>query len=58
MEDDRGLEKLVEFMFSGAPGSFVLWGVLLYGVWATFYTNWQDHNGAAPWHYKKRDKKK
>ncbi|SDJ07856.1 hypothetical protein [Lutimaribacter saemankumensis] len=53
-QDDRGWGKLLKFMFSGAPGSFVLWGILVYGVWATFYTNWRDHDGGAPWHFRSR----
>ncbi|MBT8456415.1 MAG: hypothetical protein HKO95_00955 [Rhodobacteraceae bacterium] len=45
---EPGWNKLTDFMFSGAPGSVLLWGILAYGVWATFYTNWQDHDGGAP----------
>lgn len=54
-EDHRGCGKLLEFMFSGSPGSFLLWGILVYGVWATFSTNWRDNDGGAPWHFRGRD---
>ena len=49
-QEDRGWDKLLEFMFSGSPGAFLLWAILAYGVWATFNTNWRDHDGGAPWH--------
>ena len=52
-ESDKGWGKLVEFMLSGSPGACVLWAVLAYGVWATFYTNWRDHDGGMPWHQRK-----
>jgi hypothetical protein len=47
--------KLIDFMLSGSPGSLILWGILAYGVWAMFYTNWQDHDGGAPWHLREKD---
>ena len=33
--DDRGWDKLLAFMVSGEPGSFVLWALVVWGVVAT-----------------------
>jgi len=59
-ETDSGTDwsGLLEFMFSGAPASFVLWGILAYGLWATIFTNWQDNDGGAPWHRREKDPSK
>ncbi len=51
----KGWDKLFDFMLSGSPGSFVLWAILAYGIWATILTNWQDHDGGMPWHRKDPD---
>ena len=52
---NTGWGKLIDFMLSGSPGSLLLWAILAYGAWATFYTNWQDHDGGMPWHRREKD---
>ena len=48
-EDDRGWDKLVEFMFSGSAGSFALWALLVYGLWAALFTDWRKNGADAGW---------
>ena len=57
-ETGTGWQAVWDAMLSGSTESLILWAILIYGVWATFYTNWQDHDGGAPWHLREKDPKK
>lgn len=47
-EDDRGLEKFLEFLFSGEPGSFVFWGLLAFVLLTWRNKSWIDHDAWIP----------
>ena len=43
-EDDRGLMKFLEFLFSGEPVSFVFWGLALFVLLTRKNKSWIDHD--------------
>lgn len=49
--EDRGWHKLVAFMFSGAPVSFVLWALAAYALWSVLARrgDGRDGGGSGGW---------
>lgn len=54
-DDDRGVMKFLEFLFSGEPGSFVFWGLALFIFLTRKNKSWIDHDGWIPGYRRNED---
>lgn len=53
--DDKGWDKFFAYLFSGEPGSFVFWGLLLFVILTRKNKSWIDHDAWIPF-YRRDDK--
>ncbi len=54
--DDRGMGKLLEYIFSSEPGSFVFWGLIAFVILTRKNKSWVDHDAWIPF-YRRDDEK-